>query len=364
MTTAVPSAPPRTALSVRTAYGPSFELLAITQAYLFRSHHAYYDLGRAWFAKLARSAPETFGQLRGFAGGSVMIWDHLYGIALEVGGEHDIGSFIDRVEQMHAPELRLELLGRRYRNLQRTVGIELIEEAAAGSATAQRDFLRLAWPEDSPWQTGIRELLKDSPAQTQERLVNLLRVLERDLWQHIEPTLDALAADAGEKRQAALVEDPLDVIRTAIDTAYSPSAEVNSVVLIPSFVIRPQVYYFEFTDQMLFVYPLSDRHAESLGAGPSDRLVRLAAALGDRGRLRILAALKERGMGLKELGEELGVPRSTLRHHMGILYLAGLVRPMQTGTSGFNAYQLREEAATDLAELVDKFLRGPTDKPS
>ena len=61
MTTAVPSAPPRTALSVRSAFGPSFELLATTQAYLFRSHHAYYDLGRAWFAKLARSAP---GDLR------------------------------------------------------------------------------------------------------------------------------------------------------------------------------------------------------------------------------------------------------------------------------------------------------------
>ena len=261
---------------------------------------------------------------------------------------------------MHAPELRLELLGRRYRNLQRTVGIELIEDAAAGNNTAQRDFLRLAWPEDSPWQTGIRQLLKDAPGQTQERLVGLLRALERDLGEHIAPALDALAADAEEKRQLAEVQDPRDVIRTAIDTSYTPTAEVNGVVLIPSFVIRPQVYYFEFNDLMLFVYPMSERLAESLGAGPSDRLVRLAAALGDRGRLRILAALKERGMGLKELGEELGVPRSTLRHHIGILYLAGLVRPMQTGVSGFNAYQLREEAATDLAELVDRFLRGPS----
>jgi DNA-binding transcriptional ArsR family regulator len=359
MTTAVPSAPPGTALSVRAESGPSFELLATTQAFLFRSHHAYYDLGRAWFAKLGRSAPDTFAQLRGFAGGSVMIWDHLYGLALEAGGQHAIGSFIDRVEQMHAPELRMELLGRRYRNVLRTVGAELVEEAAAGSATAQRDFLRLAWPEDSPWQTGIRELLKDSPAHTQERLVNLLRALERDVAEQIGPTLEALAADAEEKRLAALVDDPLDVIRAAIDTAYVPSAEVQGVVLIPSFVIRPQVYYFEFADQMIFVYPLSERLAESLGAGPSDRLVRLAAALGDRGRLRILAALKERRMSLKELGDELKVPRSTLRHHMGILYLAGLVRPVQTGVSGFNAYQLREEAATDLTELVDKFLRGP-----
>ena len=360
MSTAASSAPTKTRLAVRTEFGPSFELLATTQAFLFRSHHAYYDLGRAWFAKLARSAPETFAELRTFAGGSVMIWDHLYGVALEAGGSHDIGSFIGRIERMPAPDLRLELVGRRYRNIQRTVGIELIEESAAGSATAQRDFLRLAWPEDSPWQTGVRQLLKDPPAETQERLVSLLRSLERDLWEHIEPTLPALAADVDEKRHAAASLDPLDVIRLAIDTSYTPTAEVNGVILVPSFVIRPQVYYFEFIDQMLFVYPMAERLAESLGAGPSDRLVRLAAALGDRGRLRILAALKERGMGLKELGEELGVPRSTLRHHIGILYLAGLIRPMQTGASGFSAYQLREEAATDLAELVDKFLRGPS----
>ena len=62
--------------------------------------------------------------------------------------------------------------------------------------------------------------------------------------------------------------------------------------------------------------------------------------MGDRGRLRILEVLKERGMTLKEIGEELGVPRSTLRHHMSILRIAGLVRPMQTG-AGFSAYQLR-----------------------
>jgi DNA-binding transcriptional ArsR family regulator len=175
----------------------------------------------------------------------------------------------------------------------------------------------------------------------------------------VETTASALEADAAEKRQLAEHATPLELIATAIDTAYEPTADVRSVVLIPSFVVRPMVYYFEFEDRMLFVYPVSDRQASALGIGPPDRLVRLAFALGDRGRLRILEVLKERGMTLKEIGDELGVPRSTLRHHMGILRIAGLVRPMQTG-AGFNAYQLREEAATDLSEMVEKFLRGPS----
>jgi DNA-binding transcriptional ArsR family regulator len=345
--------------AVRVEFGPIFELLTITQALLYKRHHSYYDLGREWFAKVARESPETFELLRGFLGGSAMVWDHLFGLATEVDPRHDIGSFVKHVAGMDAAELRLELLGRRYRHMQRTVGFERLEAAAAGNATAQRDMLRLAWPEDSAWQTGLRELLKAPAAKTKADLVAVLGGLERDLARYVDTSLPALEADAAEKHELAGELAPLDLIKAAIDTAYTPSADVQRVALIPSFVVRPMVYYFEFTDQMLFVYPVSDRQAAALGIGPPDRLVRLAFALGDRGRLRILEVLKERGMTLKEIGEELGVPRSTLRHHMSILRIAGLVRPMQTG-AGFNAYQLREEAATDLSEMVDKFLRGPS----
>jgi DNA-binding transcriptional ArsR family regulator len=346
-------------LAVRIEFGPVFEMLTIAQALLYKRHHSYYDLGREWFAKVGRESPETFEQLRGFLGGSAMVWDHLFGLATEVDPRHEIGSFVQHVAGMDPATLRLELLGIRYRHMQRTVGIERLEAAATGNATAQRDVLRLAWPEDNAWQTGLRELLKAPPEQTKAALVEVLHGLERDLARYVETSVSALEADAAEKRQLAKELSGLELIRTAIDTAYVPTGDVQGVVLIPSFVVRPMVYYFEFGDEMLFVYPVSDRQAAALGIGPPDRLVRLAFALGDRGRLRILELLKQGGMTLKEIGDELGVPRSTLRHHMGILRIAGLVRPMQTG-AGFNAYQLREEAATDLSEMVEKFLRGPS----
>jgi DNA-binding transcriptional ArsR family regulator len=344
--------------SVRIESGPIFELLATASALLHTDHHAYYDLGRAWFAKVVSEAPDAAGQLRAFAGGSVMFWDPLFGLAAQAGPNHDTGSFIDHLARMDADTLRLELLGRHYRPVQRVVGIERIEEAAAGNPTAQRDLLLRAWPEDSAWQTGVRQLLKVPPTDTQKTLTSLLRVLDRDLARYMVPNLAALQADADDKREAAATLEPLELVRAAIDTAYVPTADVSEVVLVPSYVIRPFVYYFERDDQMLFQYPVADRFLESAGAGAPDRLARLAAALGDRGRLRILAALKERDMTLGELGEARGLPWSTLRHHIGILRGAGLLRPMQSGT-GFWAYGLREEAATDLAELVEKFLRGP-----
>jgi DNA-binding transcriptional ArsR family regulator len=344
--------------SVRIEWGPIFELLATASALLHTDHHPYYDLGGAWFAKVISEAPDAASRLRSFAGGSLLIWDPIFGLATEVSPNHDISSFIDHVGRMDAAVLRLELLGRHYRPVQRAVGIERIEEAAAGNASAQRDLLRLAWPEDSAWQTGVRQLLKIPPVETQKTLTALLRVLDRDLKRYLEPTLNALEADAANKRATAAALEPLALIRSAIDTAYVPTADVSAVVLVPSFVVRPFVYYFERGDQMLFLYPVAERFIASIGAGPPERLVRLAAALGDRGRLRILAALKERDKTLKELAEALGLPRSTLRHHIGVLRGAGLLRPMQSST-GLPAYQLREEAATDLAELVEKFLRGP-----
>jgi DNA-binding transcriptional ArsR family regulator len=354
-----PMSPPAgESLPVRVEWGPVFELLATVAAFLHTDHHAYYDLGAEWFRKIATDAPDAASRVREFAGGSDMVWDHLFGLATETGHQHDVNSFADRIAQMDAEDLRLELLGRHYRPVQRAVGIERIEAAAMGSATAQRDFLRLAWPEDSAWQTGLRQLLKRPASETQTRLAVLLRQLNVDFARYVDPALPALEADATDKRDAAATLDPLSLIRAAIDTAYTPTGDVSAVTLIPSFVIRPFVYYIEHGDQMLFLYPVADRFVGTIGAGPPDRLVRLAAALGDRGRLEILAALKERDMSLKELAERLGLPRSTLRHHVGVLRSAGLLRPMQSGT-GFSSYQLREEAAIDLTELVENFLRNP-----
>jgi DNA-binding transcriptional ArsR family regulator len=355
------SAPPRgsghkTSLHVRIEWGASYELLATVSAFLYTGHHTYYDLGRSWFERITAEAPAAVSQLRSFAGGSVRIWDHLIGLATEAGPQHETGAFADYLARMDAEVLRLDLLGRRNRPVQRAVGIERIVEAAAGSATAQRDFMRLAWPEDAPWQMGLRQLLKASAGETKEALIALLRALDRDMSRYVDPLLPALEADAMDKHATAATLDPLALIRSAIDTAYTPTGDVAGVVLIPSFVIRPYVYFFEHADQMVFLYPVADRFTGPIGAGPPERLVKLAQALGDRGRLQILGALKERDMSVKELGAMLGLPRSTLRHHLGVLRLAGLIRPMQIGT-GFPGYQLREEAATDLVELVDRFLR-------
>ncbi len=354
-----PAAPPGTprVLPVRIESGASFELLATLWALLHRSHHPYYDVGRSWFDRVSAEAPETTARIRAFAGASLMVWDHVLGLALDGGPPFEVARFLEQLEAMDPAELRLALLGRRSRPVQRAVGIERIEEAAAGNATAQRDFMRLAWPDEAPWQAGLRQLFRREPTETRGELVSVLRAWERDVFAgYRDPVMPALEADAAAKRADAETLSAPDLIRSALDTGYTPTGDVAGVVLVPSFIIRPFVYFIEHADQMLFLYPVPDRSAEAVDPGPPERLVKLAQALGDRGRLEILGVLRERDMAVKEIASELGLARSTLRHHLGILQGAGLIRPVQVGT-GFSQYQLREEAATDLAELLDRFLR-------
>jgi len=356
-----PAAPPKTPriLPVRIETGTSFELLATIWAFLHRSHHPYYDVGRSWFDRIATGAPATAELLRSWAGGSLMVWDHVIGIALDGGAPYRVDRLSAQISEMDPEELRQALIGSRSRPVQRAVGAERIEQAAAGDRIARRDFQRLAWPDEAPWQAGLRQLFRRPPVETRDALLEVLGSWERDVFAgYIGPVAPALEAEAAAKRELAGSLASPDLIRAALDTGYTPTGDVAEVVLVPSFIIRPFTYYIEHGDRMLFLYPMPDRSADAVDAGPPERLVKLAQALGDAGRLEILAALRDRDLAVREIGEQLGLPRSTLRHHLGILQGAGLIRPVQAGT-GFSRYQLREEAATDLAELLERFFRRP-----
>jgi DNA-binding transcriptional ArsR family regulator len=345
-----------TSIAVRVESGPVFELLAIATATLNDSHHANYDLGEPWFDRLATDAPETLAKMRAFAGGSVRVWDHVLGFVLDAGSPFEVANVVAHLKALTPQAVLLDLLGRHNRPVQRVLGQELIERAAAGDSTAQHSFLRLAWPDEDGWQDGLRQLFAQTAEETRGQLVDLLGSLNAEIVPRVvAPVLPALEADAAEKRAAAQGRDALALIRFALDTGYVPTADVLEVVLVPSFVVRPYFYFIEHADQLLFLYPLPDGAAESVGAGPPGRLVKLTNALGDRVRLEVLAALKDRELSIRQLGEHLDLPRSTLRHHLSVLRMAGLIRPVQAA-GGFSSYSFRREAVEDVTALLRRYL--------
>jgi DNA-binding transcriptional ArsR family regulator len=341
---------------LRIESGSVFEALVIAAASLHQSQDAKYDLGKAWFDRVAADAPNALAQVRAFSAGSVRIWDHVLGFVLDAGAPFEVATVVSHLRETDPHTVLLNLLGRQSRPVQRAIGHELIERAADGDAAAQRTFLRLAWPDEVGWQDCLRRIFGQPAAKTRDELVGLLESLDREVVpRYVSPLLGALHADAAEKVRAADELDSEALLRFALDTGYTPCPGVEEVILVPSFVVRPYRNYVEHANQMLFLYPLPDGAAGALGAGPPERLVKLTNALGDRIRLEILAALRRGDLSMKELGEQLDLPGTTLRHHLNVLTDAGLIRPIQT-EGGFSSWGFKAEAMEDLADLLDRYL--------
>jgi DNA-binding transcriptional ArsR family regulator len=88
-------------------------------------------------------------------------------------------------------------------------------------------------------------------------------------------------------------------------------------------------------------------------------VVRLYKALSDEKRLRILRRLSEGETSLDELTDMLGLTKSTVHHHIGLLRGAGLIRirlPSEEGTGKHRVYALREQVLGDAASFLDSYL--------
>jgi ArsR family transcriptional regulator len=88
----------------------------------------------------------------------------------------------------------------------------------------------------------------------------------------------------------------------------------------------------------------------------SDRLVRVAKALGDPTRLELLRRIAAAGeICCKDLVTQFPVAQATVSHHLKILTDAGLVAARREGQFGY--YSLREGALDDHAALLGKTFR-------
>ena len=84
-------------------------------------------------------------------------------------------------------------------------------------------------------------------------------------------------------------------------------------------------------------------------------------ALGHEVRLRILRRLRKahpEGMVVGEIQKEIGVPASTLSHHLEVLLHAGLVR--QRRESRYLRYFTDEQGLAELLHFLEAECRPPT----
>ncbi len=125
--------------------------------------------------------------------------------------------------------------------------------------------------------------------------------------------------------------------------------------LVPSYVSRPWNADAERYDTRIFCYPVADESIVADTNAPPIHLLRLAKALADERRLRILKKLSMESCTLQELADDFGVAKTTMHHHLITLRSAGLVRMRLSD----KRYSLRQEVVDHLGELLSTYFKGP-----
>ena len=351
----VPQQPP----SVRVTVGASFELLAALWAFLDDERHPAYEASSDLVRQEERHLGTDAVAIRRFAGGSLRFWDHVLGLAMDADGDHDIPGLFAHIEAIPADELRLHLLGRWNAHILRVVSADQIEAAAVGDAKAQRGLRRESYPDEASWQKAMRHVLRTDPEHLRGELLHTLRLWyekafvpdEERLMPILEREAVAIRRQAVRLDGLAIIDHVTDGLRWAID------AGLTDVLMAPSYAARPIVFYIEHRGTTLVLFPVSEESVLGDEFGPPGRLVKLVKALADEGRLKVLYALRDRELTGAEIAERLGVPRTSLWHHILILRSAGLVRATK-GTGNQSTYALQDEVLPQVSELLEQFLAG------
>jgi DNA-binding transcriptional ArsR family regulator len=345
--------------ALRIARGAAFELCAQICAFTSGPARASLESGKTWIRETRRLAGHDL--IARVARYSLTTYVLLATVATETGDEVDLHAFMDRIASLDPDRLRLRLLGADSPMYRDPVDREDLAAATSGDAGARRR-VRSMLADGRSAREFDRVLLLD-PAELKREMNDILvgwaeRVFP--LW--ATEALAAIGRDVDGKDELAKRRSASEVIEAAtMGLAFKPGPWVREVVIAPSVALRPFVIPTEFNSTKLFFVSVSDGAMGPSGILP-DRLVRVAAALGDATRLRALHELaRAEGLSASALAERLGVERTTLFHHLGILRSAGLVAIDDPGDGAWR-YRARRDRVEELGGMLRSYLGDETDE--
>ncbi len=337
--------------------GPAFELIAELAAFTSGPARASLDSGKAWIREARRAAgADLIQRVERYTLG---MYAELATVVLEAAPAHGVDALIAGVEELAPGAFRLRLLGADS-PLNRTMVSEGAFERAVGGDAGARAEVSAAMGVDRAARRAVDRVLRTEPAALKADLLSLLH----DWASHVFPRFaaDALASIERDRlaKERLLAEMPGQSALTVATNgvAFTPSPWVTGIVIVPTVALRPFIVPTELRHTAVFVCSVADEALDVDPLAPPRRLVKTAAALGDELRLRILRVLQGEELSASEIAERMGVERTSLHHHLGILRSAGLLSIRDEGERGWR-YALREDAIAGLVLEVESFLRRP-----
>jgi DNA-binding transcriptional ArsR family regulator len=300
---------------VEVDWAPAYEMTLSLKAFADRPEHRTLELGRDW-------APQVRSQLTPELSGTLTSREAIHGVNLmdlliyQCEGDRDPMSFLDWLASLSDGDV--------YERLAPHV--------------VERDF-------------GLLQNL----GALRDRVLRLLTDWNDQYFRHVDGAiLDGLRTEAEERRAAISETSPDDLVELATSgIRVQPGPELDVVLLIPQYHYRPWNIHDTFRQMRVIEYPADVVPTPS--GEPSPRLMRLARALSDESRLRILRFLVGGPATFTDVLRASGLSKGTVSHHMVALRAAGLVRVHDTDFKTLT-YTLREDAIGELGERLREYL--------
>jgi DNA-binding transcriptional ArsR family regulator len=354
-TTRDPS-PPRAFSAVRVVSGPAFELVAELAAFTSGPARASLDSGKAWIRDVRSLAGADL--VKRVERYSLGVYGELATIALEAPAPRGVVELIAAIEARPADQLRWRLLGADSPLNRSMVGEGAFERAVAGDREARSD-VPTALGADRAARLAIERLLDTDPAATKAAIAAIVADWAERVFPRFSPdAVVAIERDAA-ARERQLATESGEAVLAAATTGleFRASPWVAEIVIVPTVALRPFIIPTELDRTAVFLYSVADEAFDVDPAAPPRRLVKVAAALGDELRLRVLHVLRDEQLSASEIAERLDVDRTSLHHHLGILRSAGLLTIRDEGVRGWR-YALRDDGLEEVGPALRSYLRG------
>jgi DNA-binding transcriptional ArsR family regulator len=348
-------------LSLQIEVAPAYELLLTLAVMSDTPGHDTYELEPGWLKNARQAAsPDLLRQIDALSG-TERLWAHLLSLAYESPPPRDVPGFLAALADTSAAEIRLRLLGYYVRYLRRLTPPDVIAAAAAGDRSAQQELLRTSDPDDEGWQHALGAILPLNAEETKRSILEILQGWYAQVFRGQEARVMPVLVREAERMQAlARTRSGHRVLEQALPGYdYLPEPGIRRLILIPSLMVRPQLYSLDHAESKVLVYGVADDSLAAESDVPGPRLLRLTKALGDERRLRILKRLTAGDRTLHELALDFGASDTTMLHHLIILRAAGLVR-VQSAPG--KRYRLQRHVLPEVGTLLESYLREDKDR--
>jgi DNA-binding transcriptional ArsR family regulator len=326
-------------VDVRIVAGPAFEIVAELAAFTSGPARASLESGKPWIREVrANAGTELVHRVSRWG---ISLYGELVAFVLDAGPPYVPDQLVARIRAMPADLFVRHLLGADSATNREMVSDGAFDRAMAHERAAQTE-LRRAFGGDPITREALARLLRTSPRTIRSEIAGIVEAWAASVHPAFATRSAALVARDVVAKERLFRDSPVrDALRVATNGVdMDPSDWASEVVVVPTVALRPFIVPIESGSTAILLCSVADEAFDDDPAAPPRRLVQVAAALGDELRLRVLHELGSGELTASELADRLGVDRTSLHHHLGILRSAGLVAVTAHGVHSWQ-YTLR-----------------------